>query len=581
MKLSKNIVFTVVSLVFLGSTMYFFGAYYHGHIHYNEQYQLFQITSEYFFRTVMYVGGMANYIGRFFTSFYLYSWVGAGIMSFFLTLIGILMYLLIRKNGSSLTLGLSYVPSIVLVAFFCDECAMLSTAVAFTVALATAFFVVRIEKDVVRLVALFLSIPIMYFLFGGLIFTGIAIILLSEFSRRKVFEASIISLVSVLIVIICIVLARYICWYPFSRLFFGTDYYRYYKVLPRIIWGAAVLAILIYALRKVLVDVKGKMIVEVSLTVVVFVCGTLFVKSRAQMEKEMVMRYDYCARMQKWGEIIKMARETTPTNEISIGALNLALMKTNQLPERMFNFLQIGTDGLIPQFHRDMTSSLIGSEIFFHLGLINTSQRMAFESQEAILDFQKSGRVQLRLAETAIINGNYDMARKYLVALQKTLFYRRVADKLLKLLGDEKAINLHPVYGTLRKYRLDEDFVFSRINMVSMLGRLVLKDHSNRGAAEYALCWCLLEKNLQRFVQLFSLARNAGYQRMPTHFQEAYAMAWLNHNGSLQNIPFPINDQIQQRLMNFARDMSQTKSMKSVANQYINTYWFYYQTKKL
>ena len=56
--------------------------------------------------------------------------------------------------------------------------------------------------------------------------------------------------------------------------------------------------------------------------------------------------------------------------------------------------------------------------------MITVAQRTVFEAQEAILDFQKSGRCYQRLAQTYLILGNYEVARKYLIALQKTLFYR-------------------------------------------------------------------------------------------------------------------------------------------------------------
>ena len=61
--------------------------------------------------------------------------------------------------------------------------------------------------------------------------------------------------------------------------------------------------------------------------------------------------------------------------------------------------------------------------------MINDAQRFAFEAMEAIPNFRKSGRCLKRLAETNLINGQYEVAAKYLRILSKTLFYKDWAKK--------------------------------------------------------------------------------------------------------------------------------------------------------
>ena len=47
------------------------------------------------------------------------------------------------------------------------------------------------------------------------------------------------------------------------------------------------------------------------------------------------------------------------------------------------------------------------------------------------------------------------------------------------LLGNEKAINSHPVYGKLRKYHLRQDFLFSEVwNWQNLYGRLFIHNRS-------------------------------------------------------------------------------------------------------
>lgn len=85
--------------------------------------------------------------------------------------------------------------------------------------------------------------------------------------------------------------------------------------------------------------------------------------------------------------------------------------------------------------------------------MVNDAERYMFEAQEAIPNYRKSARLTRRIIERDIINGNYKVAAKLLRRLQKTLFYSNWANQTMALLGNEKAINRHPIYGKLRKYR--------------------------------------------------------------------------------------------------------------------------------
>ena len=135
----------------------------------------------------------------------------------------------------------------------------------------------------------------------------------------------------------------------------------------------------------------------------------------------------------------------------------------------MFDFFQRDPQGLLPDFQRDFTLPLVTSEVYYQLGFINTAQRYAFEAMEATPDYQKSGRVLRRLAETNLINGEYKVAYKYLKILQKSIFYRKFANRTMALLWNEKAINADPEYSWLRKCRPQKDFLFSEAEKDMML----------------------------------------------------------------------------------------------------------------
>ena len=207
---------------------------------------------------------------------------------------------------------------------------------------------------------------------------------------------------------------------------------------------------------------------------------------------EKVMQYDFMARYQQWNRILETVNAEKPNNQIGVTVQNLALAMHGMLLEQMANYNQNGIAGLLPDVKEDATSPLPTAEAFYQLGMINVAQRTVFEAQEAILDFQKSGRCYKRLAQTNLINGQYAVARKYLSALQKTLFYRDWANETLPLLGDEEAIDRHPEYGRLRQSAYTEDFYFSDHVTPEMLKSLYYRNKENRLAYQYLLAYYML-----------------------------------------------------------------------------------------
>ena len=114
----------------------------------------------------------------------------------------------------------------------------------------------------------------------------------------------------------------------------------------------------------------------------------------------------------------------------------------------------ISTEQFASQIHpkdmgRDRFSASVLGESYYHLGLVNTVRRYAFEQMESITNYNRSGRLLKRLAETALVSGHRRLTRTYLNILRNTTFYSTWADETIALLNDSKALESHPVYGRL------------------------------------------------------------------------------------------------------------------------------------
>ena len=214
------------------------------------------------------------------------------------------------------------------------------------------------------------------------------------------------------------------------------------------------------------------------------------------------MQYDFMACHQQWNRILETINDKKPNNQIGVTVQNLALAMHGMLLDHMFEYNQNSIHGLLPDVKTDATSPMPTAEAFYHLGMINVAQRTVFEAQEAILDFQKSARCYKRLAQTNLINGNYEVARKYLMALQKTLFYREWATETLPLLGNEEAIAKHPEYGHLRQSAYNNNIYFSDHVTPEMLERLYFSNTDNRLALEYLQAYYMLTGDRDSYAKL-------------------------------------------------------------------------------
>ena len=124
---------TYVSLaltVLTGIAVYCFFAFkYPYHLHFQEQYQLFESTFAYFGSVTAVPGGLADWFGRFLTQFCYHAPVGALLMTLLVIAVQLLTWAVCRRR-TFVPYALSFLPAIVLLAFLCDESALAGGAVA-------------------------------------------------------------------------------------------------------------------------------------------------------------------------------------------------------------------------------------------------------------------------------------------------------------------------------------------------------------------------------------------------------------------------------------------------------------------
>ena len=485
-------------LVGIGIFLFSYVAYPHA-LSYQEQYQLFLWTWDYFVERISLPGGFADWLGEFIVQFYYIEWLGALLLALLFMALqrltarllthGDSPHVLFRTQGT-VPMCLSLVPVALLLWLMGDVNVLLSLPVAIILAMAMAWLVGKFGRfgflGKLGIFGEMIIIPVIYWLIGPVVWIYL-IIRVIQLGWKHLWTAG--WLVAVQLMVYAWLLPQW----PLQQAMTGLSYYRIPLHYPQ--WSG--------------------------------------------YDKDMyeLIRQDYLVRNERWDEIVKRAAEQQVKTSFWSNCVNLALSQKRLLADRMFDFWQSGEDALIMPRTRDLTSMLPSAEIFWRLGMVNSAQRYIFDTQESILNGRKSGRCTKRIAECMIVNGHYQTAAKQLDLLKKSLFYRSWATEAETMMKDEAKINTHPIYGRLRQLRYKENFLYNYEEIDKMFGLLFMNNQENKMALDYFMAQMLLKGNLQGFQQYMGAVHQfGGYRQMPLGYQDV--MRCIQMQGRVPDSPY-------------------------------------------
>lgn len=520
----------MLSLLFGMAVFLFWWQQYPFALSYHEQFQLFLFDSDYLATRLAEPGGIARYLSEFLVQFYNNVVFGAVIIALLLVLMQRLVLRLMDQQNKT-WYPLSFLPSLVTWYMMGDQSLLLAFPLALIMVLSVMACVKSLGMKRLSVVALCLLIlvPLVYWVCGPVVLMLAVYLPLS--GQKPILRDALLSVAAVVYGVLCILLSSLIVPYTVSQLFCGLGYYRFFESFMLLMILLQLLLVALPLCGRFLPEIKvGKAhytllgVQVVALTVLMLAV----VPTNYDAKTYELIEYDYLVRTQQWDAVIKKAEQQTPDLPMSVCATNLALAMKGELTTRAFDFYQRGGQGLLPPFERNYTTTLVTGEAYFQLGLVNTAQRFAFEAMEAIPNYNKSVRCVRRLAETNLINGNYEVARKYLKMLEKTMFYGKWAQRTEALLGQEQQINNHPLYGQMRKKRIKEDFLFSDRELDKICGQLLMADKDNTLALQYLLMFPVLDRDLNRFMNymMFVSQTHPGYS--PRICQEMVTFAYAS-----------------------------------------------------
>lgn len=477
---------------------------------FKEQTQMFLFNTDYLVERLAYPAGVARYVAEFLVQFYNNLALGALLVALMVTATQWVLWLVVRKELKessaikSVGYGLTYMPALLLLSALGNENINHTFPVAILLTLVAIWLHSCLNKPLSRSISVAVLTPILYWAVGPVFLLFPLYVAVMELKRKNIVMPAIATLYAVAVICISIFTVDV----PLSRIFLGITYTLVIdELMPMLVIppvAFAVVLVIVPFLSRCFRNSKTVYILffPISLAAVAVPFGV----SEGRYD---VLAYDHLVRSGQWDAIIHKAERKNPTSPLTVASLNLALAMKGQQNDRAGQFFQNGPQGAFPLFNKNFLFSLMTSEVYFNVGLVNTAQRLAFEAMETIPDNNKSARIMKRLAETNLINGQYEVAHKYLKLLKQTLFYSKWAERTEQLLYNEEAINEHPLYGHMRKVRLQNDFIFSEVEVDKIMGQLIMQNPENAVAQQYLLLMPLLEGNKQKYMTYRSFLQQA------------------------------------------------------------------------
>jgi hypothetical protein len=580
---SKKIRYILIGILFVVYFLYFalLNRY---HILYLEQNQLFVWNLDFLKEQFSLPGGLPLYLGSFFTQFFISSWIGAFIYTLNAFAVFVLSFYIFRKHYIE-NIVLSFVPVWLLAILQSNESFAFGQAAGFLLLLSYFALYVSINKSRSRYFLFFAGWPFFFLLTGGFSISLVLLCVLHEIFFRKEKKRFIITVFYVITGILIPYLSSQLIFYiqP-DKIYTYPVVYEFHSIflfalILLFVWTPLVL--LTGLISDKVKSLKTRLLpwnitnVLAGLVIIVMMAFVVYKRAYNKMA-DLMLGVDHYVQQGEWNKVLKLSDRYPGYNTLVIYYTDLALYKSGKLLDKMFNYPQIGSQGLRLKWQRNL-NLFFGGEVFSQLAYNNESIHWAFES---LVAKGPNPRSLKKLAVGFTVNGNYDIAGKYLSLLNRTLFYRKWAERHVRYLFNPDLGEEDPEITQYRDLLVRSNF-FSEVNGLNLQD--LLKSHpENRMAYEYLLASLLLDRNLDVFAKVVLDLKYHGYSRMPLHIEEA--LIFYNFYEHQKVIPegYSFSQETINRFNDYARTYTMFRTDRKVAayelgKKYGKTYWYYLQ----
>lgn len=293
-------------------------------------------------------------------------------------------------------------------------------------------------------------------------------------------------------------------------------------------------------------------------------------------KRKTIFEVDYHVCHRNWKQVLSASRHY-PHNIFIYNAVNRALYHTGRLPYDMFSYPQ-HPRALMLSSTKDMLEHWRRFDTYYDLGTINHCESALVESLEL---YGERPMILRRLAMVRMAKGDINVARIYLGALNKTLFYSDWAKGYLKQLETDPTLSADGEIQRLRALMPEKDEGAIRFSVEKVFSELLEKNRQNHMAFEYLMAWYMLNRQLDKFIENVGRLNNFDYPEIPRYYEEALLTYMYNRRKRVEVPGYKISDESQQRFNRFLLTAdkygtNEKAAFGELAAKFGDTYFFYY-----
>ena len=299
----------------------------------------------------------------------------------------------------------------------------------------------------------------------------------------------------------------------------------------------------------------------------------VLVNSRYQQKEEIVLSMDRAAEDGDWDRILELSKGREAYNRQMLFFISVALANKGELSEHLFEYPVAGFSTFYLPRAYNYLNSASGGYVYEYLDFPSGGLLYAFDAA-VMAKYDFSFKSLKKLVRFNLEKGNYQLAEKYLGVIEKATLYKSWVKKQRQWMGE------HPVDRNLSA-RYDDEFYIGNRSLIDDFESILIREPQNKEACEWLLCSLLLEKDVDRFVEVFlHYYLSQRPTSLPKHYQEALMVAYAQKNQRLSHIQIKFDPELLSQFQKFQKMMQMFKgnvvAEQTMLSPYMHTWWYYY-----
>jgi len=327
-------------------------------------------------------------------------------------------------------------------------------------------------------------------------------------------------------------------------------------------------------------EIKGKF--GLALSFLVFLLSAFAVVKYTFNDKNFnnITKMARAVDMADWDGVIDVAvkSDVVPTRA-EVMMRNLAMIRKGVAADKMFTLVDGDAEYKAPRYQMYLMH-IAGRSLYYYYGKVNYAYRWCMED---MVEYGMRPSYLEYMSLCAIVNGEKELARKYLHKLSKAPFRGAFVEKYSKYVDNPSLAENDKEMKEIRKLMNYNDLLDgdSGLLEVYLLNSFALTEGGTKEMVDISMLFNLVLKDINGFWPRFMALLPTYNGKIPVHVQEAVLLFnALEQKYDISQLP--IDESVKER---FAQIIQQSSNYSSYGDEYNaqalqpafgDTYWYYY-----